>query len=140
MPAPEPSPSPIRAALYAALANDEEIKALATGVYHQLAPETAAYPFVIFNRQSGVSVRRMGGEAYRNQVWQVQGLARGGSAAAAEAIDERCAELLDGAALEIAGFTTLAVTRESGLDYAEEDNGEIIHHVVGLYRLQVQRA
>lgn len=130
-------PSPVRVALYGLLSDDDMLKGLAAGgLHHQRAPEGTTPPYVIFNKQSGVPVWSFG-DFFSNQLWQVKGICRGGDAEGAEAIDARCAELLNDAPLDIDGHETLYLRRESDVDYPQDDAGETIFHVGGLYRLMV---
>jgi len=130
--------SPIRAALFGLLNANDTLKGLATGgIHHQRAPEGTKPPYCVFNKQAGTEIWSMT-EAFKNQVWQVKGICRGGDAEEAEAIDERCAELLNDAPLEIAGHATMCLRRESDVDYPQDDGGETIFHVGGLYRLYAE--
>lgn len=131
---------PIRAALSAVLDGDDTLGDLATGVYHLRAPADAEFPFAIFNKQSGLPIRAMRTVAFVNQLWMVKGLCRGGDQGEAEAIDARCAELLDGADLTIEGFDLLACERETDVVFPEDDSGETIFHVGALYRIRAARS
>lgn len=129
-----PSPSPTRKALYELLSGDSDLSSIATGgVYHRVAPENTEPPYVIFHRQAGTEVWSMT-DAFKNELWLVKGVSRGGSASLAEDIDIRCEELLNDAALSISDSTLLYLRRESTVDYGQADSGEMIHHVGGLYR------
>lgn len=126
---------PIRVALFGVLNGDDELKALATGgIHHQRAPEGTTGPYAIFHKQSGVAIWSMR-DVSQDELWLVKGLCRGGDAEEAEAIDARCEALLNDATFEIAGFDLLGIRRESDVAYPEDDGGETIFHVGGLYRL-----
>jgi Protein of unknown function (DUF3168) len=131
---------PIRAALFAALDEDDAMSGLATGVYHLRAPADAVFPYCVFNKQSGLPIRAMGTVAFVNQLWLVKGLCRGGDQGEAEAIDARCKALLDGADLAIDGFNPPTIERETDVIYPEDDDGETLFHVGALYRLRAQPA
>jgi hypothetical protein len=136
------TPDPIRAAIGGLLSGDEALRALATGgVHHGMAPQAADYPFVVFHRQSGVMVWSMR-DFWRNQVWTVKGVCRDGDAAAAEAIDARCEELLNDATMDIEGARLMYLRRESDIPplQATADNGGIIFQVGGMYRVQAEPA
>jgi hypothetical protein len=128
----------VRAAIYTLLTADDTLTDLlssATAVYHEEAPKEAAYPLVIFNRQSGQRVRAFAGEPMRPEVWLVKAVTQSESASTAEAIDARLETLLDDAALSITGSTLLHLRRESDVAYPERDGQDFYRHVGGLYRL-----
>jgi Protein of unknown function (DUF3168) len=130
---------PIRAALFAVLDGDDTLGELATGgVWHLRAEAEAAFPYCVFNKQSGLPIRAMGAVAFVNQLWLVKGLCRGSDQGEAEAIDARCEQLLDGAALAIEGFELLGCERETDVVFPEDDSGETIFHCGALYRLRAQ--
>jgi hypothetical protein len=130
----------VRKAIYAVLSADEQLKELAHGIYHDKAPQDAKYPYVIFHRQAGTPVWAMSGRpAFKEEVWLVKGIARGEAADAAEDIDGRCEALLNDAALEVEGATTLFCLRESDMpSYSEADSAEAIFHRGGLYRVKIE--
>ena len=130
-----PAEDPIRVALASYLASDAALMSLATGVHHLRAPAEAEFPYVIFNMQSGQPRWSMR-DASNNDLWLVKGLCRGGDQGPAEAIDARCAALLDHPSFPIAGFDLLGVQRETAVRYPEDDAGETIFHVGSLYRVQ----
>jgi hypothetical protein len=127
---------PIRVALYGLLSDDDTLNGLATGgIHHQRAPEGTTGAYAVFHKQSGVEVWSMA-DAAQNQLWLLKGVCRGGDAEEAEAIDARCEELLNAAKVPIDGHQLLDLRRESDVDYPQDDGGETIFHVGGLYRLQ----
>jgi hypothetical protein len=130
--------SPIRTALYGLLSADDTLKALAAGgIHHQRAPEGTTGAYCIFHKQSGAEVWSMA-DAFKNQLWLVKGVCRGGDAEEAEAIDERCTELLNDGLISIESHATMYLRRESDVDYPQDDDGETIFHVGALYRLMAE--
>lgn len=134
----------VRRALYGKLAGDTPLNNLlatpATGysksIYHQQAPDGAAYPFIVFNKQSGVPTEAFADpSAYDTDVWLVKAIDRGTSADTAEAISARIAVLLNDATLSISGGTLLYLRRQSDVEYPEVSNGVQYKHAGSLYRL-----
>lgn len=105
---------------------------------HGVAPPTAAYPLCVFHKQSGVTTNRFGGEAFKNHLWLVKGVAKAGSSSAAEDIDKAANDLLHFGDLTITGADDMYLARESDIEYVETDGDIQYRHVGGLYRLCVQ--
>jgi hypothetical protein len=129
-----PYEDPIRVALATLLSQDDALSAVSTGVHHLRAPADALFPYAIFNEQSGLPIRSFA-DSSKEQLWLVKGLCRGGDQGEAEAIDARCAELLDKGRFAIEGSELLGCQRETDVRYPEDDAGETIFHVGALYRL-----
>lgn len=133
-----------RRALYGKLSGDTTLNSLlgapasgyAKAIYHQQAPEKAAFPFVIFSKSSGVPT-----EAFtvptvmQTDVWMVKAIDHNTSADGAEAAAARITVLLNDATLSISGGTLLYLRRQSDIDYSETTDGEVYAHVGALYRL-----
>jgi hypothetical protein len=133
----------VRAAIYTLLTADDTLTDLlssSSAVYHEQAPKEAAFPLVIFNRQSGTRIYTFGGEAIRPEVWLVKAVTQSESASTAEAIDARLETLLDDAALSVTGSTLLYLRRDSDVSYPERDGQDFYRHVGGLYRLIYQHS
>lgn len=136
-----------RRALYGKLAGDGTLNALlgtpASGyskaIYHNAAPQGAAFPLVIFNKQSGVPTQAMRDpSAFETDIWLIKGVARGDTADPAEAIATRLNDLLNDGTLSISGATQLWLRRESDVEYMELADGVRYHHVGALFRLSYQ--
>lgn len=134
----------VRRAIYGKLSGDTTLNNLlgtpASGytksIYHQEAPSTANYPFVIINKQSGVPTEAFGDpSALDEDIWLVKGIDRNTSADVAEAIQARCIALLNDSNISISGSTTLYLRRQSDVEYAEIDDGERYQHAGSLFRL-----
>lgn len=131
---------PIREAISAVLTADSELATLTTGIHHRKAPPGSQEPYCVFFKQAGTDAQALSGPALRNQLWAVKGVCRGGEAEAAEDIDQRLQELLDGAPLDVDGMEGLYLQRESDIEFGQDDAGEVIHHAGGSYRVIVDPA
>lgn len=134
----------IRRALYGRLAGDTTLNALlatppsgwSKSIYYQQAPANAQFPYVVFNKQSGVPTEAFGApSALENDVWLVKGIDQSASADTAESIQARIKTLLNDASLSISGATLLYLRRQSDVDYPEVSDGETYVHSGSLYRL-----
>lgn len=135
--------NPLRAALYAHLTSDPTLVgmlATATSVYHQQAPQGAAFPFVVFNRQAGTPAWQFAGDPVQDDLWQIKAVSRASSASQAENIAERLDAILNRATLTITGRLHLSLLRESDVDYPEQDDADSYQHVGALYRIFTQPA
>jgi hypothetical protein len=134
-----------RRALYGRLSGDTTLTNLlgapatgyTKGIYHQVAPSGAAFPFVIFSKSSGVPTEAFHDpSALDTDVWLVKAVDKGNTADTAEAIADRLVTLLNDAPLSISGGKTLlALRRQSDVEYAETESGVTYHHVGSLFRL-----
>ena len=113
--------------LYGKLAGDTTLNALlgtpATGfskaIYYQEAPAGAAYPYVIFDQQSGVPTEAFTDpSALETDVWLVRAVDRNTTADIAEAIQRGCSaaqrhDTVDsGATLCISAAARMSISRE----------------------------
>ena len=138
--------TPVRRALYGKMAGDTTLNALlgapASGyskaIYHQEAPQGATFPFVVFQKSSGIPTEAMGDpDALDTDVWLIKGIDKSTSADTVEAIQARLQALLNDASLSISGATLLYLRRQSDVEYPETDNGVTYRHAGALYRLVV---
>lgn len=130
--------SATRSALYARLSGDATLTGLLatpTSIYHQVIPQTAAFPALVFQKASGTPDWQFAGASVQQDVWIVKAVDKASSATKAEAIAARIAAVLTDAPLGIAGSVLLAVFRESDIDYSEADGADIYRHVGARYRL-----
>lgn len=131
----------VREAIYERLAADATLTGLLsapTAIYHQVAPQSAAAPLVVFNKAAGTPNWQFGGAHVQGDVWLVKAIDRGTSASRAEDIAARIDAVLTDAPLAIDGGVLLGVWRESDVDYLEIDGGDQWHHVGSQYRLLSQ--
>lgn len=138
------NPTAIRRAIYGKMAGDSTLNALlaspptgySKAIYHQVAPDAAAHPFVIFNKQAGTPTYAMvTTPAYETDVWLIKAVDKDTSADDAEAVAARLNALLTDGVLSISGATQLYLRRQSDIDYEETDDGVVYRHVGSLYRL-----
>lgn len=136
--------TPVRRALYGRMAGDTTLNGLlaapATGyskaIYHNQAPAGAQFPYVIFQKQSGVPTESFGDpDAMDTDVWLVKAVDRDTSADDAEAAAARIKALLNDAPLSISGYTLLYLRRQSDVEYPEVTDGQTYQHVGSLFRL-----
>lgn len=128
----------IRKALYAKLNGDGTLAAMlsaATAIYDARAPQSATYPLVIFNLQSGRDAYTHGGRSWEDHVWLVKAVDQSGSADAADDIAGRVDELLSGGALTLVGRTQLYLRREGTVRYIEQDGDITYRHSGATFRL-----
>jgi hypothetical protein len=134
----------VRRALYGRLAGDTTLNNLlgtpASGyskaIYHNAAPAGASFPYLVFNKQSGVPTEAFTDpSAMDTDIWLVKAIDRDTSATDAEAANERIQTLLNDATLSISGGTLLYLRRQSDVEFEELTDGVRYQHVGSLYRL-----
>jgi hypothetical protein len=129
--------NPVRAALYSRLSGDATLTGLLSAqaaIYHQIAPQDAAYPLIVFQRQDGRPDWTFGDHMQRD-LWTVRAIDRATSASDAEAIADRIDVLLNDAPLVVNGRALLYLRRESDVDFSEQDGADTLRHVGGVYRV-----
>lgn len=136
--------TPVRRAIYGKLAGDSTLTTMlgtaASGysqsIYHNQAPATATFPYVVFSKQAGNPTESFGDpSALETDLWQIKAIARSTSADIAEAAAARITVLLNDAALSISGVSLLYLRRVSDVEYAEVTDGVVYQHVGSMYRL-----
>jgi hypothetical protein len=136
--------TPVRRGIYGKLAGDTTLNNLlgtpgagySKAIYHGQAPDDAAYPFVVFTKQSGVPTEAFTAPSVmENDIWLVKAVDRSRSADVAESVQARLAVLLNDASLSISGGTLLFLRRQSDVEYPEVTEGVQYHHAGSLYRL-----
>ena len=134
----------IRRALYGTLAGDVTLNALlatpASGyskaIYFQQAPQDAALPYVVFQKQAGTPTEAMGDpSAFETDVWMFKAVDQSSSADVAESIQARLKTLLNDAALSISGASCLYLRRQSDVEYPETESGVRYVHAGSMFRL-----
>jgi hypothetical protein len=134
----------LKEAILTALEADSTLTGLATGgVWHRLAPEGTATPFVVFFQQSGVPAYTNGGLSTKQFVYNVKAIAEGFDDGPASDIDAAFERILTDGALEQLALangagTVLSCRRDSDIDYPEEDKpGRYLQHKGGSFRIFV---
>lgn len=134
----------IRRALYGRLSGDTTLNGLlatpptgySKSIYHDQAPDAAAFPFVVFGKNSGVPTDAFAKPgALETDVWLVKAVDRSTSADTADAIAARIQVLLNDATLSVSGKTHLYLRRQSDVEYPEVADGVLYRHAGALYRL-----
>jgi hypothetical protein len=132
-----------RRAIYGKLSGDTTLTGLlgaapasyTKSIYYGIAPEGAAYPFVIFNKQASTPYYALSERVLDNDVWLIKGVDRSSGADVVDAIASRLDALLTDGTISISGHTQLYLRRESDVDYSEESDGVVFRHAGSLYRL-----
>lgn len=127
--------------IYSALSGDEQLAAtVETRIYHDQAPESTAYPYVVFNHQVGEDTNGLGTcRILTRNLYQVKVIARelnDNARLIADRIDEiigkavRAQHPLD-VSLKFSGY------RETPISYTEpnRDSSRVFRHLGGLYRI-----
>jgi len=108
-------------------------------IYHQQAPDTAGFPFIILNRQSGTRVGETFGdpEVVEEDIWLIKAVDRSTSADTAEKIADRVQTVIVDANLSgnLGSINVWYLRRESDVQYSEVTAGVVYQHCGGLYRL-----
>jgi hypothetical protein len=129
----------LRSAIAAILEEDVELKKLATGgVWFEVAGEKGNVepPFIVIGVPSELMDFAFQGNSWDWDVWYVKGV---GAVDVAEAINERCKELLTDAELEMPGRELQYIRPFSGINYPEPADGERYQHVGANYRVTSER-
>lgn len=108
------------------------------GLYHSVAPPNARFPFVVYNKQSGTSAWRFGGNAMDTHVWLVKAVDRNEKSGPAEDIAKAIAGVLDFKTLTMSEGQNLFTARESDVDYVETSGDQQYRHHGAYYRVVVQ--
>lgn len=129
-------------AIYSTLTGSTALTGLLAGtasVYYMQAPQGAALPYVIVNRQAGVPKRTLGGgRAWDEGVYLVKAVTDEPSALKANRIAQQVDTLLDRQDLTIAGTASLMCHRETDVSYPENtQDGRRLNHVGATYRIGV---
>jgi hypothetical protein len=127
--------------IYSALSGDAQLTGVvATRIYHDWAPEGAAYPFVIFNFQVGEDTNGLGTcRILTRALYQVKIVGRelnDNARLVADRIDDVIAKAVraqhpEDDSLKFSGY------RESPISYTEpnRDSSRFFRHLGGLYRI-----
>lgn len=137
--------SATRTALYDRLVGDATLTDLlgtpaegfTAAIYHQVAPQDAESPFVVFQRVPVPRNWQFGGAYLAADLWMVKAVNRGG-ASVAEAIADRIDAILTDQPLVIDDATCLAIYQDAPIDYPEIDGADQWHHCGGNYRVVTQ--
>jgi len=110
----------------------------ATGAYRMMAPQTATLPFVLFSEQSGVDYWTFNDRERKSLLYLVKAIGSGHSGSVIAEMNDRFDTLLNDQALTLTGWTCKRIRRDSDIEYVEESEGVIYHHVGGVFRIDVE--
>jgi hypothetical protein len=138
----------VRRTLYGKMAGDTTLTALlgsaaagySKAIYFQSAPAAAAFPYIIFSKQSSTPSYSFGGRNFDHDVWLIKGVAREGAtgtdaANQADDIASRLDALLTDGTVNISGRDDRYLRRESDVEFSEIADGVLYRHSGSYYRL-----
>lgn len=125
------------AAFYGKLNGDATLLTFVSGVFHRMAPQEQAYPFLIFHQQAGVDWYTLKQRGGRDLVYLVKVVASGMSTLVSGQAMARVDVLLTDQTLTVSGFTAINVRRREDIEYAETDAGVIYQHVGALFVVNI---
>lgn len=135
-------------ALYGKMAGDVTLNGLLAtppsgwgkSIYYQEAPESADYPFVIFQKQAGVPRFSFKSQTFQDDLWLVKGVDRqpDGDADPVDAIAKRIKVLLTDGSISIAGATAAYFRPDADVNYGEPSGDHRVFHAGATFRLIYQ--
>lgn len=116
------------------------VAALATGgIYPDVAPEGATFPYVTVTPSRSPSANRVyQAVAFEESVYLVKAIDKQYSESSLFPIVARVRALLDGATLTIEGYESRAVLWQNDLEYAETQDGATYRHKGGFYYVMAE--
>jgi hypothetical protein len=130
--------NPVRQGIYTKLAATNAVTsklATTTSIFHARAPENAAYPFILFNKQAGTKRRAMGANAFEYEVWLVKAVDRNTTSNLAESIADAVDAALDLGTITVSGKTVADLHHVSDVDYLEADGDQQFRHHGSTFRV-----
>ena len=129
----------LAAGLYSKLQGGTALTSLLSGttaIYHNVAPDNATLPYVIFSVQGGGDENQSPNRT-QNLVLFVRGYS-GNSQAQAGSIDTQIDNLLHMQTVTVSGWTNIWTARESSLTMPEpQPNGGYVYMSGGYYRIRL---
>lgn len=129
----------VRRAIYQKLAGTTAVTSLLSGtaaIYHGQAPPDAAYPFIIFNKQSKSRDRAFDKTtAFENEIWMIKAVDRNSTSNRAESISEAVEAELTNGTLSVSGKTVEDLYPTGDVDYLETDGDQTFRHHGVMYRI-----
>jgi len=127
----------LRKALYSKLTKTSAITSLVSErVYHEQAPPTATFPYIIFAKSAGVKTRAFQKpEAFKRETWMVKAVDRNTTSNLAEEVAEAIDAALDGGTLTVSGKTVADLHHVGDVDYLEPDGDQQYRHCGARYRV-----
>jgi hypothetical protein len=128
--------------IYSKLTADAALTALVgSRIYRGVAPEGAAFPFVVFFLMMGTGFDVMGTGTARyitSGQWVIKAVDRNPSASTASSVADRIDAALHGQSGSATGGVVHACTRDEPLAYVEVADGATYQHLGGLYKVFVK--
>lgn len=127
--------------LYETLSGDAALgSAVGTRVYADVAPQGAAFPYLVFSYQGGSDKRGVGTARYFVEaLYLVKAVRQGESYQPLQTVMDRVDALLQGSSGGTAtGGTVYASVREQSVRFPEVTEGRQYRHLGGVYRITVQ--
>lgn len=126
--------------LYERLSGDATLAGMVGGrIYSYLAPQDTAFPFVLFNYQTGEDIWGVGPARFLvSALYQIKVVSTGPSFLPLKAIADRLDTLLQGTSGAVANGTVYSCMRERALAYVEVSDGVQYRHLGGLWRIYAQ--
>ncbi len=128
----------VEAWLYDTLNDDATLGALVTGVYAYQAPDTATFPYVLFNQQSGVDVQGVGPTRIMSNMLYTVRAVTDGTMGSLVTISDRIDTLLQAQSGSNSDGTVLACVREEVFTMNEIIDSRPYRNLGGIYRIFVQ--
>jgi len=129
----------IRKALYQKLIGTSSVSsklATPTSVFHEEAPEGAAYPFVIIAQQAKTRTRAFAKKtAFESEVWMVKAVDRNSTSNIVDSISEAAEATLSNGTLTVTGVTVEDIYPTSNVEYIEQEDDQSWRHSGVLYRI-----
>jgi hypothetical protein len=112
-----------------------------TAIYEDHAPDTATFPYVVFNQQAGTWAQAMGEHTrFVDCVYQVKAVSISAWPKEASAIDAQIDARLHNATLTVTGYGVMECARESDIQYTELSGNQTFNHIGALYRVTLQKS
>lgn len=126
---------PVRKGLFDALAGSSSLKAIVgERIYHEQAPEAAAFPYVIFSKSAGTKTRTLKtGGTVKQDVWLVKAIDRGTSSSKAEEAAETIDALLDEGTFTVSAKTVIDLHHIGDVEYVENSGDQQFRHAGATY-------
>jgi len=129
----------IRKALYQKLTGTSSVSqklATPTSVFHEQAPDGAAYPFLIIAQQGKTRTRAFGkATAFEAETWMVKAVDRNTTSNAVDSISEAAQAVLTNGTLTVSGVTVEDLYPTTNVEYIEQEDDQEWRHSGVLYRI-----
>lgn len=113
---------------------------VADRIFPDLAPESTQYPFIVFQQQASTDVVGVGANAriMVNADWIVRGVTKASAYSGLKTLARAIDDALEGATWQAPDGQVFAIQRRTEYRMNEQDGGDVIRHLGGLFRVQAQ--